>query len=40
MNNFITRIFKKPVKIYGTHGRIEIPSLRISIPLYNTNGNA
>lgn len=40
MNNFITKIFKKPIKIYGTHGRIEIPSLRISIPLYNTNGNA
>jgi len=28
------------LKKKGTHGRIEIPSLRIGVPLYNSNGNA
>ena len=34
--------WKKPKqKTYGTHGRIEIPVLRISLPLYEAkNGNA
>lgn len=34
--------WKKPKqKTYGTHGRIEIPALRISLPLYEAkNGNA
>ena len=31
----------KPVKVYGTHGRIEIPDLGIGVPLYETgSGNA
>ena len=28
------------LKKQGTHGRIEIPSLRIGVPLYNSNRNA
>ena len=27
-------------KLYGSHGRIEIPSLRISLPLYDAKNNA
>lgn len=26
------------VKVYGTHGRLEIPSLFISVPLYDSRG--
>lgn len=26
------------VKVYGTHGRLEIPSLFISVPLYDSKG--
>ena len=45
MNNFFKKIFQKVMptpksKTYGTHGRIEIPSLFISLPLYDTHGNA
>ena len=27
-------------KVYGTHGRIEIPNLKISLPLYDAKGDA
>ena len=45
MNKFFKKIvqyFKPapPPKIYGTHGRIEIPSLSISLPLYEASTNA
>ena len=45
MSNFLKKILqqikpKPKAKIYGTHGRIEIPSLYVSLPLYDTHGNA
>ena len=45
MNKFFKKIVQyfKPApqpKIYGTHGRVEIPSLSISLPLYEASTDA